>query len=939
MRPRPFAAILAALTFAITTHGCGSDHDTPTPSLPSYPHDAIDDVPLNQKLVLGGLQAPVRIVRDKGGMVHVYARNLHDAAMAQGYMMAHDRAPQLELFRRAAEGRLAEYAGFAQPSLAKQDLTLRAIGLRRAGAAFYATLQNGSDAKVAIDAYAAGVTAFFRKIRAGEKVPTAWRAIPNEKFTDWDPVSSLAIARLQTYLLSYTAGDEVDATSLYDAYHATFDHATDPALQARSKMALDVMRFAPSVKVPVLSGGVPPAPAPAASMKNVRAPKRAPLSSALYAQAKEFFDASHAMFPGMHANSNNWVVSGLKSTDGHALVASDPHLPLPAPAVWYMNSLHVLSDDPAQQFDAAGVSFAGIPSVVLGFNKYVAWGATVAFFDVNDVYSDKIVDGKVTIAGQSVDVVPITEKFDYGDGKPVDVVFETIPGHGVVMPKFVNDRLVPRDPADQTQLVYRWTGMEPSAEILGFLGVQKAKSAHEAKAAMDQYFEVGAQNFVFGDVNGHIAYTTHARVPTRPAEALKWNAKTWSGQLPCFVMPGDQGLEWVDRVPDAQLPQAEDPPEGYIATANSDQYGLAFDNDPSNDPVYLGCMWDEGYREGRIHERIDAKDKVSIDDVQSIQADVKSPLGAALAKHFVKAIERAETARTSGTIPTDLSRLLADKRYSPTKMKFAHDALVAWGADSSYEAASGADVSGEPVPSAREVTASQATTIINAAMVALLPLTFEDERQAMGAPPWMQMMQLKGIYRLLEKPEALVTADSTGESVLWDDLRTTDFVESKDDRLLNALLEALDWLGKQPGGDDPNAWRWGNFHAIRFQSMISGTEADLSLPSTNDPLFPNGYPRHGDYANVDRGDPAGGLGSYDFAVDPGAGPSQRFAANLSTSAIVVRNAIPGGNVWDPQSPHFDDMAQLWRRNETRTISFTPGDVKVDAEERIDLMPF
>jgi penicillin amidase len=937
------SGLFLAIGLAGAAHGCSGDPDTPTPSLPSYPRDAVDGLPLNERVVLDGLTAPVRVVRDKGGMVHVFARTLADASRVQGYLMARDRAPQLEIFRRIAEGRLAEWAGNAQPSLRSQDLTMRALGLRRTADATYRNLATSAepeakDAKAAIDAFSAGVTAYFRKIRAGEKVPAAWGTLPKTRYTDWEPQSTLAIARLQTYLLSYTASEELAFTELYDAYHRTFDAPADAGLTARAKMALDVLRLAPTVKVPVLAGG-PPAATTAAKALPGAVIARKPLPPALAAQARRFFDASHATFPGMHANSNNWAVSGAKSNDGHALVASDPHLPLPSPAIWYLNSLHVLSDDPAQQFDATGVSFAGIPSVVLGSNRHVAWGATVAFFDVNDIYQDEIVDGQVTIAGTPTKVEIITEAVDYGDGHPVSVTFETIPGHGVVLPKIENDRWVPRDPStEKTVLAYRWTGMEPTAEILGFLGVQRAKSAHEAKAAMDRWFEVGAQNFVFGDVDGHIAYTTHANVPTRPDGARQWDPKRFKGQLPCMVLPGDAGLEWSGRVENAQLPQAEDPAAGYVATANSDQYGLVFDNDPTNDAVYLGCEWDEGYREGRIHERLDAKAKVDLDDMQAIQADAKSPLGAGLAKHFVKAIERAEAARTSGTIPADLAAVLADPRYAPAKMKFAHDALVAW-ASAEYEAASGVVVDGDPLPTPTQEVASQATAIFNMAMVALGPLVLGDEAKAMGDPPWSQAMRLKGLYRLLEKPaEGLATADASGESVLWDDYATPAVVESKDDRLLRALLAAIAELEKELGSE-PSAWRWGSLHTVRFDTLLPGSEATLSIPSTNDARFPNGFPRHGDYANVDRGDPAGALGSFDFRVDSGAGPSQRFAASLSADGVAVRNAIPGGNVWNSQSPHFDDLAQLWRLNRTRPIPQSMAEVVGDAEERIDFLPF
>ena len=43
----------------------------------------------------------------------------------------------------------------------------------------------------------------------------------------------------------------------------------------------------------------------------------------------------------------------------------------------------------------SGMAFPGIPGIILGNNAHLAWGATVAGYDVTDVYSETLsADGK-----------------------------------------------------------------------------------------------------------------------------------------------------------------------------------------------------------------------------------------------------------------------------------------------------------------------------------------------------------------------------------------------------------------------------------------------------------------------------------------------------------------------------------------------------------------
>ena len=49
---------------------------------------------------------------------------------------------------------------------------------------------------------------------------------------------------------------------------------------------------------------------------------------------------------------------------------------------------------------------------------------------------------------------------------------------------------------------------------------------------------------------------------------------------------------------------------------------------------------------------------------------------------------------------------------------------------------------------------------------------------------------------------------------------------------------------------------------------------------------------------------------------------------------IARNALPGGEVWDPADPHFKDQAEMWRRNQNHPVWLARADVIKDAKERI-----
>ena len=64
-------------------------------------------------IVVPGLKAEVEVIRDSWGVPHIYADDLDDLFLAQGFIQAQDRLWQMDMYRRAGEGRLAEIFGSA----------------------------------------------------------------------------------------------------------------------------------------------------------------------------------------------------------------------------------------------------------------------------------------------------------------------------------------------------------------------------------------------------------------------------------------------------------------------------------------------------------------------------------------------------------------------------------------------------------------------------------------------------------------------------------------------------------------------------------------------------------------------------------------------------------------------------------------------------------
>ena len=303
--------------------------------------------------------------------------------------------------------------------------------------------------------------------------------------------------------------------------------------------------------------------------------------------------------------SNNWVVDGTLTASGKPLLANDPHLGTQVPSLWYLAHLS------AGDFDIIGGTLPGTPAVAIGRNRYIAWGETNLFADVQDLYRERL-DPSGTSAefrGAFEPMRFVTETIGVSGRPPVEVTVR-ITRHGPLVSDAINannaeagggPRAAPLEP-----LAFRWTALdEEDQTVTAFLRLNAAKNWTEFTAAIED-FVVPSQNFVYADTEGHIGYYAPGRVPIRARGDGSVPAEGWTGEM-----------EWTGWIPFEELPHAYDPPSHAIVTANHRPM-------PADYPRFLSLEFHQPFRAQRITDLLAQNRPLTPDAFRDIQADTLS---------------------------------------------------------------------------------------------------------------------------------------------------------------------------------------------------------------------------------------------------------------------------------------------------------------------------
>ncbi|WP_207191725.1 penicillin acylase family protein [Paracraurococcus ruber] len=461
--------------------------------------------PLEGDLRLPGLGAPVTVLRDAQGVPHLRAAGAADAFLGQGFVHAQDRLFQMELNRRRALGRSAEWLG---PAAFAADALARRLGMEAACRRDVAAL--GAEARAMLAAYVAGVNGF---LASGAPLPVEYALLgaTPEPWKDWH---CLAVMRRLGLLMGSVWFKLWRAAALPLAGEAVtllrYDDGGRDAVIAPAGAEADRWR----------AGLADLAPA-AAALLEAAAPD------------------------GTGGGSNNWVVAGALTETGRPLLAGDPHRVFEVPGMYAQG--HIA----CPEFDVIGLTVPGVPGFPhFAQNGRVAWCVTHTFADIHDLYLERFdPTGEHALFRDAWEKVERrTESIAIRGEAPREVEI-LVTRHGPV---------ICGDPARGTALALR--SVQFAETDLSFDCLPRMLRADGVAALFEATRGWGLidHNLVAADTAGHTGWLLRARVPRRGRE---------NGWLPVPGWTGEH--EWQGWIPHDEMPRLIDPAPGMLVTANN----------------------------------------------------------------------------------------------------------------------------------------------------------------------------------------------------------------------------------------------------------------------------------------------------------------------------------------------------------------------------------
>jgi penicillin amidase len=511
---------------------------------------------IDGRIAVPGVDTEVTIRRDERGIAHVSASTEAALFFGDGYACAQDRLWEMDLLRREAQARLSEVVG---PAALPLDRYYATLGLTAAARRDASTL--GARELADWSAYAAGVNAYAQS----QSPPLEFRLL-GYRPPVWTIVDSLTVVKLMEQRLD----DEWKTAALRDAL-------------AR-RIGVPAMRGLTTDTVPAMEHYIPGYGGRPVGSTRVDSPDATTLTLGLVPRVEADPGADHVQDSG----SNNWSISGSRTTTGKPVLSNDTHLSHSVPSTWWIVQLK------GAGFDVEGFTIPGVPGVTLGHNERIAFGVTSAYGYAQDIFAERFRDahsdeyrvGHAWLkADHRIESIPVK-------GKPDEKVDVLVTIHGPVVER-----------RGSTGYALAWTALRDADHATALRSLDLASNWTQFRTALSQLIGPNL-NFGYADVDGNIGYQDAGRLPVRAG---------FDGWLSADGT--DPRQAWRGDIPFDRMPHALNPPAGVLATANNALTA------PGYAPALSTGLYAPPYRINRIYTLLGQQTKWTPEDAAALQSD------------------------------------------------------------------------------------------------------------------------------------------------------------------------------------------------------------------------------------------------------------------------------------------------------------------------------
>ena len=523
----------------------------------------IPDIPGDHDLLLPGVREGVRIIYNDRAVPHIFAENDYDLYYAMGYTMARHRLWQMEFSTMAAAGRISEIVGAVAQNY---DSHQRRIGMLWGAERINEYMMQDVQSAEILQAYSDGVNAWIDQLRPST-FPLEYKLLDYAP-SPWSPeMTAIFYMNMNQTLTS--------GTSAYQL-------STMQALLGQEVTEVLFPDFPPMLE-PVISKG---------TEWPFEAEQREPGDVNFIPQFLSDRVANAIGERDAGIGSNNWAVSGDKTASGAAMLATDPHLTLSLPAIWYEIQLN------APGINSYGVTLPGVPGVIMGFNEYVAWGNTNTGWKGFDIFEVELNEESTHYRHDGL-WKPLSYRIEEihirGESTRIDTVFFT--HHGPVAYRSNETSFSDNVPVGHA---IAWIAHEATNPVEAFYIMNRAEDVTTFRQGLS-LLGGPTQNYAVASVNGDILMQTNGFHPVR-----------YPGMGKYLLNGGNPANDWNGYIPFEQLPYELNPSRGFVSSANQHSTDQLY-------PYYLGWRFASESRGAIINRTLERLSAITYQDMIDLQ--------------------------------------------------------------------------------------------------------------------------------------------------------------------------------------------------------------------------------------------------------------------------------------------------------------------------------